>query len=295
MQRYWCVDCDKRFKKYHYYKNHLRAHHSKTPYIYYDNVYSKLRIDRSGARILNMLYCYSYCFNNNTNYAGAIIDYNFFKDKGIGYQHLDDCSKLCSFLKLPVPINQGNIKETQWQILHDDIYAENIDHDLVFNEKFRNHLSSTMCDKTYAQSVKPNKNDYVVAIHLRRGDVTPDSKWGFRYTPNRYYLDLIDAIQKKKPNAKIYVFSETKTHEPFDEFIKKGCILKLSSHTTVVETWIYMIYADLFITSKSAFSIVPAIYSKNKIMYVDFKYFKSLNHWISGSLHNKIQWIENNL
>lgn len=80
-----------------------------------------------------------------------------------------------------------------------------------------------------------------------------------------------------------------------DEFVKKCCILKLSSTTTVVETWKYMIYADLFLASKSAFSIVLAVYSKNSVIYDDFKYFKPLNHWISGSFQDKLDWLENNL
>ena len=106
---------------------------------------------------------------------------------------------------------------------------------------------------------------------------------------------MIDVIKKKKPSAKIYVFSENKTHEPFDEFIKRGCIMKLSHNTSLVETWTYMIYADLFLTSKSAFSIVPAIYSKNTIIYIDFKYFQPLDHWVNGSFKDKLDWLENNL
>ena len=295
MDRYYCEDCGIRFKKYYHYKGHIKGIHKRTPYIYYPNVYSILRTDRSGARLLDILKCYSYCRKHNGTYKGSIIDYNYFSVNGSGSKNLKDCIVLCKMLGIPGPIDRKSIKDKLWQKLHDDVYLNFDKNDNIFNKEFLEHLIESVKTKgsVYLKKTFEDPTKFIVSVHLRRGDVSPLSKWKFRYTPNSYYLELISIIKKKCSNAVFYVFSESDSFEPFDDFKKMGCIVKLDKDMSVSQTWIHMIKSDMILMSCGAFSVVPALFSKNTKIYIDNKYFPPLKNWVSGSMLTKKQFLEN--
>ena len=238
-----------------------------------NSVYSKLRKDRSGAQILDMLYCYSFSINNNFHYKGAWFYYKKLRDRE--KKTLIETTKLCKFLGLPEPLVNGD-KNILNKIVPEEDYSPNNNYNEIFNDKFKKLLIQKNKDNLIP--IKDKDKNYIVAIHIRRGDVKNNNKWAFRYTPNSYYLKIIDSIKKEHTNSKIYIFSESNSQESFDDFIKLGCIMKLD--TELIEAYNYFIQADLLVLASSAFSIVPAIYNQNKVIYTWNKYFQPLKGWV---------------
>ena len=81
------------------------------------------------------------------------------------------------------------------KIIPEEDYSPNNNYNEIFNDDFKKVLIEK--NKKSLISIKQNKNDFIVAIHIRRGDVKNDNKWSFRYTPISYYLKIIDDIKKK--------------------------------------------------------------------------------------------------
>jgi len=123
--------------------------------------------------------------------------------------------------------------------------------------------------------------NYTIAIHIRRGDVTPCTKEvQFRYVPNQYYLNLLDYYDR--PGAIVKIFSEMYTFEPFDVFRDRGYQLILSG--PLEAAWRAFVEADLFIMSESSFSFIPGIMSRHRVVYAMDQPWQYVNmpltkHW----------------
>tara|TARA_B100000073_G_scaffold331184_1_gene320350 strand:+ start:1235 stop:1957 length:723 start_codon:yes stop_codon:yes gene_type:complete len=232
-------------------------------------MYSYLTRDRSGAQIQDMILCKAYCNNNNIEYLGCC--YDEFKEVSSYTQNrnLKNTVKLCKFLNFEIPVlkKSSNVVCCQKKYINALITPE-------FQKNMREKMEQNLIKIKHDES-----DEFVVAVHIRRGDVTKDGRWFFRYTDNEYYTKIIKYIKDSKPNAKIYIFSERNSYESFDEFKNMGCILMLD--TDLSEAWNYMIQADIFVMASSSFSIVPALFNTTgQILYTWNKYFKPLPTWI---------------
>jgi hypothetical protein len=116
-----------------------------------------------------------------------------------------------------------------------------------------------------------NNNKLNVAIHIRRGDVSPQTN------KDEYFLSIIEIIRKKHPTAIFHIFSEG-NEDLFVKFRSKDIILHLNEDIRM--TFHALVTADVLVTSKSAFSYAAAILSKG-IIYCPKNYWNSsLKHWI---------------
>ena len=224
--------------------------------------------DRSGAQILDILYNYYYCFKNNIYYGGPVSKKRYNNNYCYMVAKINT-EKLITFLNIP---NIEKKNECESKII-DSKYQE---FSIEFLELLHNSCKPNLIN------IKEKKNDFIVCLHVRRGDVTENGRWGYRYTCDEYYFSLINEVQKYKPNAKIYLFSEKLNfkQEDINKYINMGCKLKLD--TSLEEAFNYFIQCDIFIMASSAFSIVPALYKKHGlIIYTWNKYFTPLNNWIS--------------
>jgi hypothetical protein len=106
---------------------------------------------------------------------------------------------------------------------------------------------------------------FTIAVHVRRHDVTPCQplNHGFqRYLPNLHFQNLIDKYTQ--PNARVVIFSQSNSFEPFDDFINKGYEVKLDD--AVTDVWQTISTADVVIVSRSSFSLIPSVVSKGKVV-----------------------------
>jgi hypothetical protein len=114
-----------------------------------------------------------------------------------------------------------------------------------------------------------DSNVFMIAVHVRRGDVTPcrDKNQGYdRYLPNLHYRNLID--QYYQPGARVVIFSQTTSHESFEEFSDKGYEVSLDDELDKI--WRTIVTADVVILSRSSLSLIPAVVARGTVIYTPF-------------------------
>lgn len=143
-------------------------------------VYSTLRGDRSGSAIQDMLYAHACAFANGMHYMGACP-----RRYGINQQNdqtLLNAIGLNSTLRIACPAgdtsNHVFLKEYR-----KDSYLN--------NEQWLKYIRSAVrCTRPDSEG---GDNVMQVAVHIRRGDVTPCQTGNVtRYKPNSQYLDVLD-------------------------------------------------------------------------------------------------------
>lgn len=242
--------------------------------------YVRYTYDRSGAQLLDIIYNYQYCImnnkenkNNEMEFMGAV------KKRHIRHPHLYNAScenteQLIQYLNFPNKIiNDDTSKMT--------LLTTNENTPKIIQPIFSKYLFNNCKSNLYSIKNEDKQDEFVVCVHIRRGDVKKDNKWKSRYTDDSYYLNLIKYIINIKPDSKIYLFSEKcfESEEKYSEYKKLGCIFMLGR--SLVEAFNYFIQCDLFIMASSAFSIVPAIVKQNGIcIYVWNKYFTPMDDWV---------------
>jgi hypothetical protein len=214
--------------------------------------YSLMRGDRSGSAMMDMIYCHAYCYQKNFTYGGAITD----QTKRLAPVNQKLFKKIG--LNLPIiPTLPSNDINTRHIILRPGQYRE-----LGLNGKFftPDYLKYLRSQTIYAET------DIEIAVHIRRGDVSP-CNWkegvAWRYLPNSYYLDLIK--QHAKPDSKVVIYSQSYSFESLDIFKDLGYELIING--SMGDVWEEIVNANIVIMSKSAFSYLPAMFNRGKVLY----------------------------
>eukprot|EP00980_Cylindrotheca_fusiformis_P026347 scaffold15914_cov80-Cylindrotheca_fusiformis.AAC.5 len=223
--------------------------------------------DRSGAIILLMLKAHAYSYANGLKYKGHCFD----SSQSV-YKSLEKCLKglsVSSFLNLSCPpgyeftmgSDHPSIIDLQEYQRYDLLTPQWLAH--IRYERFKNRLAPSI-----SNSAASARSSFRIAVHLRRGDVNPcRNSTKNRYFPNQFYLDLIERYTPKNISLplKVTIFSESRTHEPFDDFVDRGYNMALG--TDLGDTWNEMATADILILGESTFSLIPAIFSEGLVVY----------------------------
>jgi hypothetical protein len=90
----------------------------------------------------------------------------------------------------------------------------------------------------------------------------------YRYLPNVYFLDMLDAALSRNPGAEVIVYSESKAAEGFDVFRDRQYSVRLDS--SLADVWSGLIGASEVILSRSSFSYVPALFASGLVRYAPF-------------------------
>lgn len=219
--------------------------------------------DRSGSKINEDLFVYAHCLKMGYNYNGPI-----------GTNWLEDHTKLCSLLNLPLPLQNppegGSAKRIKEEEYSRRVYPDV--NQLItpdFLDLIRERAGKNILPVEKSRNPK-------ISLHIRRGDVSLHTHAN-RYIPNQYFLDSCKKILERFPNSEISIFSESNSSESFEQFLEIGCTLKLD--LDLVETWKELINSDVFFMSKSSFSYVPAMYNKNLIVHYP-AWYQKLEHWL---------------
>lgn len=102
-----------------------------------------------------------------------------------------------------------------------------------------------------------------VAVHIRRGDVTP-SRYPDRYLSNGFYRKVLDQLVEALHSPNINIFSEG-TIEDFQELQDLPCV-NFHLGTNVFETFHSMVSADVLLTGIGSFSILAAHLTKGVVV-----------------------------
>jgi len=234
-----------------------------------DNVvYSKLRVDRSGSAILDMMWAHAYAQRNGTmTYGGACP-----ADKNTHLQEAEEriiqTLGLSKELKLACPKDDNNASIIEWGYRNPE----------TMDDAWLNTMKSKIYRQKWFRG--PQKGQHKIVVHIRRGDVYPCMPGlilnGYsRYLSNSYYMALIEKYYQQGI-SKVVIFSETKSFESWDDFEAKGYELILDGDITQV--WKEAIDSDVFIISRSAFSYAPAFFARGKVVWTPF-WHKALEGW----------------
>jgi hypothetical protein len=292
-------------------------------------IYSQARMDRSGSVIHDMLLAHAYAFAQNhttstptsTIYGGACVS----NTSKLTVQQLQTrhsqllqglgLDRMLPFVNCPTEEDARTTSIVPRQVYrprHDNLYTEVG----LWTPEWLAHVQSQMkiSNKQHKPAKKKRENTFVIAVHIRRGDIEPCSaNFGARYLPNQHYLQLIQAYLppvSSQKTTQVMIYSEssspstTKSKE-WEEFLKHNYTVALD--TNVANVWNEIIMADVVILSRSSFSFVPAalnnVHHQNQhgaggrstIVYTPFRY-QPLPHWhnvVNSSIMDESQKVMN--
>lgn len=251
-------------------------------------MYYSTGVPAFGTLIYQLILTLVHCLDKNISFAGAYINLENEKSSDAGRHYrsqknikgkkcnifelvVSEKIKLCELFDLPY-ITKKDILSKEIPSAH--LYSRNMKQDKL--EKKLKYLKSRF--KYY------KKNDiFTIAIHIRRGDV--DINFKDRYIEDKYYINLIvqftKILKEAKKKFKIHIYSQKELKTELYENL--NCTFFIN--TDFSESWLDMINADIFVMSKSTFSMVPAIYNSNMVIYHPF-FFNPLKSWISAKDSN---------
>jgi len=263
------------------------------PIIRAGKLYSIGRKDRSGSVISDMLYAHAFAFAHNVTYAGACFTVWGLPKKDT--LQLLEKLQWSNFLPFACPpgvdsslnLFKPNATELSPLMLNDDVYRWKLIHTDYFSPAWRQSIQRAIADDNPRARSIASQHDrpYEIAVHVRRGDVTP-CRYKRRYLTNEHYLKLIDQYTpspEARDNRPVHVtiYSESISFESFDVFRERNYTVDLDSKDLAV-IWKALATADLVIMSRSFFSFVPAAVNPNTVVATDFFEFEPLAGWIQA-------------
>jgi hypothetical protein len=247
-------------------------------------IYSHARDDRTGAAFQDMLMAHAYAWKRNLTYHGACISSNHTAPYADQLKELLQATGLNSILKFACPDTKRGGRIVAQKVYYRKDTA-------IWTAEWRNYIRSRL-RPAFVKTGKNNKN--TIAIHIRRGDVSPCDKDGDvvkRYLPNQHYLRILDhyapvitragTTMQEQQQSQVVVYSQSKSFESWSDFSsacsQHNCTLRLD--TDILEVWRGLLTADTLILSKSSFSLVAGLLSSAaQVVYTPF-WHKPLANW----------------
>jgi hypothetical protein len=250
-------------------------------------VYSHARKDRTGAAFQDMLMAHAYAWHRNLTYHGACISSDHPAPYADQLKELLQATGLNTILKFACPDTKRGGRIVAQKVYYRKDTA-------IWTAEWRNYIRSRL----RPAFVKTKKNDnHTIAIHIRRGDVSPcdkDIDVANRYLPNQHYLRLLDHYYRSAPvitrggttlqeqqQSQVFLYSQSESFESWSDFAsacsQHNCTLRLD--TDIVEVWRGLLTADTLILSKSSFSLVAGLLSSAaQVVYTPF-WHQPLANW----------------
>mmetsp|Transcript_6464 Transcript_6464/g.8396 ORF Transcript_6464/g.8396 Transcript_6464/m.8396 type:complete len:332 (+) Transcript_6464:71-1066(+) len=227
-------------------------------------MFSRIRTDRAGASIQDMLMAHAFAFSESVSYGGACHE-GVNSSLGNNLPRLLESLGLAEILPFACPLG-GNGMIVDFH----NYYTKDTS---IFTNEWLDLIRSRV--KYIATHKKPG-NTEDVAVHIRRGDVDP-CQYPTRYLPNSYYLKVLDRLQNgKSTRYNITIYSGKESFEGWRDFESRGYGKEFSDDIELV--WSSMLNADILVMSKSSFSLVPAVLSRGTVIYTPF-WHKPLAQW----------------
>jgi len=221
---------------------------------------------KSGKVVREMLMAHAYIFEKKATYGGCCGDESV---KMSVHEDLLDSLGLNGPLRFSCPRDFVQDSTVRRSVIPRDRYmAEDT---RIWTPVYVDYLRSLV---TYPE--KRHKG-YTIVVHMLRGNTTPckeQSRGFYSYLPNLHYLKLIDKYMQ--PGAQVIIYTSAKSFEDLNEFRNLG--YEVNTGTSLKDTWKDYVTADVFIMSRSDFSMVPAMVAKGIVVYTPF-WHRSLRRW----------------
>ena len=228
-------------------------------------------VGKPGIVIKDMLMCHAYAFHQNATYGGScrgeVSPEN--EKKSAVSSHLLASVGLQDEVRFACPRDFPNDSTTRRSTIPREQCRK--DDTAIWTPAYVDYLKSHV---KYPPKVS---NKFTIAVHIRRHEVTPcqrPNKGYDPYLPNSHFQTLINKYMQK--DARVVIFSQNKSFEPFDEFRAKGYEIFLDD--TVTDVWKTIVVSDVVILSRSSFSLIPALVAKGTVVYTPY-WHAPLSHW----------------
>ena len=232
--------------------------------------YTKERGDRVGAAIQEMLLGHAFARQQGAVYAGACGQ----KPQTVNHKRFVNHFGLNAALPFvdtcPLPNQTGH------RLLQRNEFIEERNISRLFTQEWLRDMQQHI-------RYPPPLQNFSIAVHIRRGDVSPCHwRWGERYMPNQFYLDLIQLYLpgNQSEGVNVTIFSERHAYESFDDFAQYN----LALDTDPLTVWEALFASHVVILSKSSFSLVPAWLRREKVVSGP-QYHTLLPHWDAAPPH----------
>eukprot|EP00980_Cylindrotheca_fusiformis_P004369 scaffold925_cov129-Cylindrotheca_fusiformis.AAC.22 len=227
---------------------------------------------KQSSAIEDMLMCHAYAFHKRATYGGACSGAR--TPEIVANEALLDAIGLKEALPFKCSVDYARSPKPRISTIPRSSYRK--DDTRIWTPEYLEYLRSLM---RYPK--KKNSDDYVVAVHVRRGNTSPchELRNGYsKYLPNSHYLSLIDKYSK--PGARVIVFSQPESFESLQVFEERGYSIFLDGDAGNI--WRHFLAADMLILSRSDFSMVPAHLTKGKVIYTPM-WHKRGRGWVQVS------------
>lgn len=193
---------------------------------------------------------------------------------GSGAVQLDDCKAQI------VPLDELLIEPDQWpsdSIIAATHYLHYCNQDPLAWERCLPLIRARFRQNKPARKPAP----FTVAMHMRRGDVTPAKKTANNFTPDDVFVTTIKSIKSvladRVPDARLQLFSQG---DPalFEKLTNLGCELHLDE--PALDTHQQLADADVLIMSKGAFSYTAGVLNEGIVLNDPQKY-RAMQGWIT--------------
>ncbi len=186
-------------------------------------------------------------------------------DFGHGYAQVDTCGlpliALGDFLRDPTLWN----KDCVVQLIHYQHWTNN-------NPSAYASVAPMLRDSYYRNKVRGQNERRVVAVHIRRGDVSATQSVKTHFTPNppiaATLQRVVALLQERGEKPVIRIFSQG-VPEDFKEFAAFGAEFHLNE--PAMWTFHQLVEADVLIMARSAFSFVAGLLSEGIKLYDPFQ------------------------
>jgi hypothetical protein len=122
-----------------------------------------------------------------------------------------------------------------------------------------------------------------VAVHIRRGDVTPASRYACRFVPNHVYVRVMQQIVAATPGWRVqfHVYSEGDVDNPRAGFEELTTVPNVVLHLNedVFSTFHHLVRSDVLVLGVSSFSFVAGLYHRGPALNFP-RHNPQLPHWI---------------
>lgn len=161
--------------------------------------------------------------------------------------------------------------------LGDTTYGASITEDQEFERFNETRLIRNKIKQDFNLNA-PKKQDYIdIAVHIRRGDVGP--YFADRWIDDSYYLEVINKL-KEKYNGKNYKITIYTQRRNFNPYFYNGYEISYDDETLDNEIWKKLIFSDVLVLGRSAYSYSAGILCDGLVIYPRDKFFHpKLNDW----------------
>lgn len=223
---------------------------------------------KSGKVVEEMLMAHAYIFHQNATYGGCCGTQSLKMEVHEDFLEALGLKGVLRF-KCPRDFQNSEMRVRRSVIPKDRYMAEDT---RIWTPDYVDYLRSLV---KYPKQKRQKR--YTIAVQILRGNSSPckeKSKGYHSYLPNLHYQTLIDKYMK--PDARVIIFSSEKSFEDLNGFRNRG--YEVHTDTSLKETWKEYVTADVFIMSRSDFSLVPAMVAQGTVVYTPF-WNHALRRW----------------